>query len=148
GTPMDLEVMEWQNRLQSLFSGQPNFGAPSISRDGTLFTITWHGEPSDALTQQIAAAPEGLQVVIQPAAFPPGELQSLVLQAMEPGLIRGVELVRGSVETDGSGIRFGLASEPDGMTLGQVGQAVADALGRTDVPVRVEVSGAVIPVTG
>lgn len=148
GEPMDLEVMQWQTDLQTAFSTDPNFGSVSISPDRSVFTITWHGAPSHALNQQIAAAPDGLEVVIQPAAFPPGELQLLVAQAMKPGFLSGVRIALGTVENDGSGIHLGLAEEPDGQTLTEVADAIADALGRTDVPIRVEVTGAVIPLAG
>ena len=146
--PMDLAVMQWQSDLQSVFAANPNFGSPSISPDGTVFTIVWFGEPSDALRDRIADAPEGLDVVIQPADFPPGELQQLVVRAMQPDFVTGVQLSTGMVENDASGLRFGIADDPDDRTLDDIGRTLADALGRPDVPVRVEVTGAVIPIPG
>lgn len=147
GDPIGEDVMQWQNALQTAFHGDPNFGSPAISQDGTLFTIVWYGEPTDALQAHVSAAPSGLDVEIQSADFPPGELQRLVAQAMEPGLVPGVEIALGAVENDASGIRFGLAKEPAG-TLEEIGAAIADALGRPDVPIRVDVSGTVIPING
>lgn len=148
GEPMHLEVMEWQNSLQAEFYGNPNFGALAISPDGAVFTITWHGAPSAALEQHIAAAPDGLEVVVQPADFPPAELQQLVAEAMKPGLISGVEIAMGGVENDGSGIHLGLTEEPEGQSVADVAEAIGAALDRTDVPIRVEVTGGVIPITG
>lgn len=147
-TPMDLSVMQWQTDLQLAFQTNPDFGSPEISPDGRVFTITWHGEPSDELRAHIAAAPEGLEVLIRPADFPPGELQELVQRAMRSGLVPGVELVLGAVEGDASGIRFGLAAEPQGSTLDEIEEAIAAALGRSDVPVHVEISGGVVPILG
>ncbi|PKI92241.1 hypothetical protein CW368_05285 [Actinomycetales bacterium SN12] len=147
GGATDGDVMRWQTALQSAFHGDPNFGSPWISQDGTLFTIVWYGEPTDALRAHVSEAPSGLDVVIHSADFPPGELQELVARAMKPGLVPGVQLVLGAVENDASGIRLGLAEEPE-KTLEEIGAAIADALGRPDVPVRVEVSGAVIPIGG
>lgn len=146
--PIDIELLEWQNSLQTELSGNPNLGALAISPDRTVFTITWYGAPSTALEQQIAAAPDGLEVVIQPADFPPAELQQLVTDAMRPGLISGVEIALGGVENDGSGIHLGLVEEPDGQSLADVTEAIAAALQRTDVPIRVEVTGSVIPIAG
>lgn len=144
---IDDDVMRWQTALQSAFHSDPNFGSPAISQDGAVFTIVWYGQPTDALRSHVAAAPAGLDVVIHPADFPPGELQQLVVRAMKPGLVPGVQFVLGAVENDSSGIRLGLAEEPE-TALEEIGTAVADALGRPDVPVRVEVSGAVVPIVG
>lgn len=148
GEPMDLEVMTWQTDLQTAFYADPNFGSVAISPDRSVFTITWHGAPSPALEQHIAAAPGGLEVVIQPADFPPGELQQLVSRAMKPGFLPGIQIAVGAVENDGSGIHLGLAEEPEGQTLAEVAHALGTALDRTDVPIRVEVTGAVIPIAG
>lgn len=147
-SPVDAAVMHWQTELQLAFQGDPNFGSPEISPDGAVFTITLHGEPSAALKKHIERAPEGLDVAIRAADFPPGELRELLPEAMKPGLVPGIDIVMGSVENDGSGLRFGLAAQPEGMTLEEIGQAIGEALELTGVPVRVEISGAVIPING
>lgn len=138
--PIDAVTSEWIDSLQVAVMADPSFGAVAISPDRTTVTITWYGEPSRTLTEQLAAAPEGLAVVIQEAAFQPGELQALVGQAMQPDLLPGVRVSMGAVENDGSGIRIGVWELPDGSTEADLARQLAAAIGRPDVPVTVEIA--------
>ncbi|WP_424445859.1 hypothetical protein [Microbacterium sp. CH-015] len=135
--PIDLATTEWMNALQHAIANDPNFGTVAISPDRTTVTITWHGQPNATLTTQIAAAPDGLTVVIQEAAFQPGELQALIGL---PDLIPGLRVTMGGMENDGSGLRIGIWELPDGLTEDDVAQELAAAIGRPDVPITVEVA--------
>lgn len=147
--PIDLETMEWLDRLQGELAGDANFGSPAISKDRSTVTIPWYGTPSAGLEGLIAGAPEKLTVVIQPAAFQPGELIELAQRAVSAqGLVSGVQVAMGGPAPDASGITIGIVELPVGRTLEELGTAFAQALQRTDVPVAVEVSGAVTPISG
>ncbi|MHA6695924.1 hypothetical protein [Homoserinimonas sp. A520] len=146
---IDAETMTWIDRLQRELGDDENFGSPAISRDRSTVTITWFGEPSARLQGLIAEAPEELTVVIQSAAFRPAELAELVrLAVATPGMVGGVEVAMGSPAVDGSGITIGIVELPAGRSLEQLGIDIAEALGRTDVPVTVEVSGRIVPIRG
>jgi hypothetical protein len=146
---IDLDTMNWLDRLQRELAEDDNFGSPAISEDRTTVTITWFGEPSPRLHELIAEAPETLTVVVRPAAFRPAELSELVKRAATaPGPVAGVEVAMGYAETDGSGIRIGIVELPAGRTLSELGAEFATALGRIDVPVTVEVSGRMVPAVG
>ncbi|WP_411700896.1 hypothetical protein [Conyzicola sp.] len=146
---IDGDTMNWLDRVQRELAEDENFGSPAISEDRATVTITWFGEPSALLRELIAAAPESLTVVIQPAAFRPAELAELVERAVaSPGLVAGVEVAMGHPENDGSGIRIGIVALPEGRTTGELATDFAAALGRVDVPVTVEVSGRMVPAVG
>ncbi len=138
--PIDIDTMDWLTALQAAVMNDPSFGTVAISPDRTTVTITWYGEPSTTLRQQVDVAPDGVEVVIQPAAFPPAELQELVGKAMAPDLLPGVRVTMGGAENDGSGLRVGIWELPQGSTLEDVAQRLGDALGRPDVPITVEVA--------
>ncbi|MEZ3160663.1 hypothetical protein AB1K54_08965 [Microbacterium sp. BWT-B31] len=144
--PLDLETMQWVNELDRALHGDPSFGAVAI--DGPAVTITWYGPRSALLDTLIASAPDGLDVIVQPADFSPGELHDLVLAAMAPGAVPGVQLAMGHVRNDGSGLHFGIVELPPGVTEEYVAHLIGQAMGRSDVPITVEVSGAVMPVSG
>ncbi|WP_129590435.1 hypothetical protein [Cryobacterium aureum] len=147
--PVDLETMQWLDRLQGELTGDANFGSPSISKDRSTITIIWYGTPSARLEELVAAAPEKLTVVIQPAVFRPAELNELTQRAVTiPGLVPGVHVAMGSPAPDASGITIGIVELPAGRTLEQLGTAFAQALHRPDVPITVEVSGTVVPING
>lgn len=137
---IDLDTMNWLNALQFAVMNDPNFGTVAISPDRTTVTITWYGDPGTTLQQQIDAAPENIEVVIQPAKFRPAELQELIGKAMTPDLLSGIRVTMGGAENDGSGLRFGIGELPKGSTLDSVAQQLADALGRPDVPITIEVA--------
>lgn len=146
--PIAVETGEWLDRLQNAVAGDPSFGTVAISADRGTVTITWYGDPSDTLRHHLDAAPDDLEVVLQPAAFVPAELAELVGLAMTPDLVPGVKVALGGVENDASGIHLGIHELPAGTTLDQVGRDVAAAIGRPDVPVSVEVTGPVVPLGG
>lgn len=146
--PIETEVMAWLDRLQLAVMSDPDYGTTAISLDRTTVTVTWFGEPSATLREHLDAAPDGITVLVHAAAFPPAELQQLVVQAMGEGFLPGVQIAMGGVENDGSGIDFGVAEMPEGSTLEQLAADIAAALQRPDVPVRVEESGPVIPISG
>lgn len=146
--PMDAATIDWIDSLQTAVQDDPNFGSVAISEDRTTVTITWFGEPSATLREQIDAAPAKVRAVVQPAAFRPAELQELVQEAMRSGLVPGIEVTSGGPENDGSGLQLSIAELPAGRTLQDVGHDLAAALGRSDVPITVEVSGPVIPFAG
>jgi hypothetical protein len=100
------------------------------------------------LHELIAEAPEALTVVVHPAAFRPAELNALVQRAVAQGLVPGVQVAMAGPANDASGINIGILELPTEWTLERLGTAFAQALGRPDVPVTVEVSGAVIPISG
>lgn len=137
---IEIDTMNWLNDLQFAVMNDPNFGTVAISSDRLTVTITWYGEPSTTLQQQIDAAPEDIKVVIQPAKFRPAELQELIGKAMSPDLLPGIRVTMGGAENDGSGLRFGIWELPKGSTLGGVAEQLADAIGRPDVPITVEVA--------
>lgn len=138
--PVDEHTMTWLTDLQVALAGDSGFGTVAISADHATVTITWFGDPSPALEQQVAAAPDGVTVVVQPAAFAPAALQDLVGRAMVPGLLPGIRVTMGGTENDGSGLRIGIEELPRGRTLEEVAAQLADALGRPDVPITVEVA--------
>lgn len=70
------------------------------------------------------------------------------MRAMQPGVVAGVQIATGGPEQDGSGLHFGLVENPKDQSLAEVADEIGRALDRTDVPIRVEVSGAVVPITG
>lgn len=144
---IDIDTMNWLNALQFAVMNDPNFGTIAISPDRTTVSITWFGEPSVTLQQQTDAAPEGLKVVIQPAKFQPAELQELIMQAMSPGLLPGIRVTMGGAENDGSGLRFGVWELPSGSTPEGVAEQLADALGRPDVPIVIEIAQ-IVPADG
>lgn len=146
--PVDDASLAWLDRLQTAVQDDPDFGSVAISRDRTTVTITWFGEPSATLREQMDTAPEKLRVVLQAAAFRPAELRELVLEAMRPGRMPGVQITSGGPENDGSGLRLGISELPDGRTPQDVGHQIAAALDRTDVPISVEVTGYVAAFTG
>ena len=145
--PMDDTTTKWLDRLQTTMRDDPNFGSVAISEDRATVTVTWFGDPSATLQEQIDAAPAKLRVVVQAAAFRPAELQELVQEAMRPGLVPGVRVTTGGPENDGSGLRLTIEELPAGQSLQDVGRDIATALSRTDVPVSVEV-GSVMPIAG
>ena len=145
---IDSATVDWIDSLHTAVQDDPDFGSVAISEDRATVTITWFGEPSAALRQQLDAAPAKVRTVVQPAAFRPAELQELVLEAMRPGAVPGVEVTSGGAENDGSGLRLGILELPAGRTLQDVGHDIAAAIGRTDVPIAVEVSGPVLPLAG
>lgn len=145
---IDATTAEWIESLQTAVRNDPNFGSVAISADRATVTITWFSEPSVTLRTQIDAAPADVEVVVQSAAFRTGELQDLVLKAMRPGLVPGVQVTTGGPENDGSGLRFTILELPAGQTLEDVGHDIATALERTDVPISVEVSGPVTAISG
>lgn len=146
-TAIDTTTSGWIESLQTAVRDDPDFGSLAISEDHDTVTITWYREPSATLREQIRSAPAALEVVVQAAAFRPAELQGLVLEAMRPGLVPGVQVTSGGSEADGSGLRLGISELPAGQTPGDVAHDIAAALGRTDVPISIEVSGPVIAIT-
>jgi hypothetical protein len=144
--PISTGTADWLTRLQMSMDNDPRFGTVAISEDRATVTITWHGEPSAELSSLIGEAPDELAVVIQQAAFVPDELNALV--ARTPRLIPDIQVAMAGMENDGSGIWIGILELPAGRSLADVGTAFAEALGRPDVPVRVELSGAVTPLPG
>lgn len=147
--PIDLETMQWLDRLQGELTGEANFGSPAISKDRSTVTIIWYGTPSVRLEELVSDAPEKLTVVIQPAVFRPAELNELTQRAVTTqGLVPGVEVAMGSPAPDASGITIGIVELPAGRTLPQLGIEFAQALQRPDVPISVEVSGTVVPING
>jgi hypothetical protein len=137
---VDVETMTWLTDLQAALAGDPGFGTVALSPDRSTVTITWFGEHSTALQAQVAAAPAGVAVVVQPADFRPADLQELVGRAMVPDLLPGIRVTMGGAENDGSGLRIGIQALPRGRTLEDVAAQLADALGRPDVPITVEVA--------
>lgn len=146
--PIGDATLEWIDSLQTAVRSDPDFGSVAISKDRTTVTVTWFGDPSAALREQIDAAPASLRVVVQAATFRPAVLQELVHEAMRPGLVPGIRVTTGNPENDGSGLQFSIEELPAGQSLEEIGRDIATALGRTDVPVSVEVSGPVIPFAG
>ncbi len=144
--PIGVEIYDWLNGLQMSLDGDARYGTVAISEDRETVTITWHGEPSDELAAIIDEAPDTITVALQHAEFLPGELNALVVRT--PGLIPDFQVAMAGMENDGSGIWVGIVELPDGNSLADVGTAFAEALGRPDVPVRVELSGAVMPING
>jgi hypothetical protein len=145
---IDAATSDWIEGLQTSVQDDPRFGSVAISEDRATVTITWFRDPSATLRAQMDVAPANLRVVVQAAAFPPAELQELVLEAMRPGLVPGIEVTSGGPENDGSGLQVGIVELPAGQTLEDVGHDIAAALERTDVPISVEVSGPVIAFSG
>ncbi|GEM_PF-4363042 len=138
--PVDEQTMTWLTDLQLALADDPGFGTVAISADRATVTITWFGDRSPALEEQVAAAPDGVAVVVRPADFAPAELQDLVREAMTPDLLPGVRVTMGGAENDGSGLRLGIEELPPGRTLEEVAAQLADALGRPDVPITLEVA--------
>ena len=145
---MDAATSDWIEGLQTAVRDDPNFGSVAISEDRATVTITWFGDPSTTLQDQIDAAPAKLRVVVQAATFRPAVLQELVREAMQPGLVPDIRVTTGGAENDGSGLRLTIEELPAGQSLEDVGHDIATALGRTDVPITVEVSGPIIPFAG
>lgn len=146
--PIDLATMEWLTRIQLVFAQDPNFGSPAISPDRTTVTLPWFGTPSTQLEQMIAEAPADLTVVLQSAAFRPGELTELAQKAVTTrGLVPDVQVAMGGANPDASGIMIGIVKLPTGRTLDSLGAEFAKALNRPDIPVTVEVSGEMIPIS-
>lgn len=54
--PIDLETMQWLDRLQGELTGEANFGSPAISKDRSTVTIIWYGTPSVRLEELIGRA--------------------------------------------------------------------------------------------
>lgn len=147
--PVDLETMQWLDRLQGELTGDANFGSPAISKNRSTVTIIWYGTPSARLEELVAEAPEKLIVIIHPAVFRPAELNELAQRAVTTqGLVTGVKVAMGSPTPDASGITIGIVELPAGHTLEQLGTAFAQALQRPDVPIAVEVSGMIVPFNG
>ncbi|MEU4363043.1 hypothetical protein [Promicromonospora sp. NPDC023987] len=146
--PVDAATSDWIANLQTAVRDDPDFGTVAISEDRATVTITWFGDPSAILQDQIDAAPAKLRVVVQAAAFRPAVLQELVREAMRPGLVPDIRVTTGGAENDGSGLRLTIEELPAGQSLDDVGHDIATALGRTDVPISVEVSGPVMPISG
>lgn len=146
---VDLETMEWLDRLQGELTGDANFGSPAISDDRSTVTLTWFGTPSARLEELVAEAPKDLTVVIQSALFRPAELNELTQRAVTTqGMVPSVQVAMGSPAADASGITIGIVELPAGRSLAQLGTAFAQALERPDVPVEVEVSGTIVPING
>lgn len=143
-TPISGEVMTWIDELQTTLHLDPNLGSVAIDDSRSVVTVPWFGEPSDALRELIGRAPAGLQVIVQSTDFRPADLQALVLQAMARDAIPGVEIAMGNVRNDASGIEFGLAELPFGLTEDDVATLIADVLARPDVPITVTVSGPIV----
>ncbi|GAA4712017.1 hypothetical protein APR04_000740 [Promicromonospora umidemergens] len=146
--PVDAATSDWITNLQNAVRDDPDFGSVAISEDRITVTLTWFGDPSATLREQIDAAPAKLRVVVQAADFRPAELQELVRESMQPGLVPGIQVTTGGAENDGSGLQLGISELPAGQTLQDVGHDIATALDRTDVPITVEVTGQVIAFTG
>jgi len=146
--PIGVETMDWLTTVQTTLSGDPNFGVVAIDDTRSTVTITWFGDVTPALGALLAEAPEDIEIVVQPADFPPGELQALVSRAMELGTVPGVQIATGYVRNDASGLDFGVVELPANSSVEDVGRRIGEALQRTDVPIDVEVSGAVVPLSG
>jgi len=145
--PMGVETADWLTTVQTTLGGDPNLGVVAIDETRSTVTITWFGAVTPALDVLLADAPEDIEVVVQPADFAPGELQALVSQTMEPGTVPGVEIAMGYVRNDGSGLDFGIVELPANSSVEDVSRRIGEALQRTDVPIDVEVSGAVVPIS-
>ena len=146
---VDLETMEWLDRLQGELTGDANFGSPVISDDRSTVTLTWFGTPSARLGELVAEAPKDLTVVIQSALFRPAELNELTQRAVTTkGLVPGVQVAMGSPAVDAAGITIGIVELPAGRSLEQLGIAFAQALERPVVPIEVEVSGTIMAING
>lgn len=146
--PIGVETLDWLTELQSSLEGDPRLGAVAIDETRSTATVTWHGEPSITLQELIARAPADLEVVLQAAVFRPGDLQQLVLRAMEPTAIPGLEIATGNVRNDGSGLEFGIVDLPQGLTEKDVAASISELLQRPDLPITVTVSGRVVPIQG
>ena len=147
--PVDLETMKWLDRLQGELTEDANFGSPTISTDRSTVTVIWYGMPSARLEELVAEAPEKLNVITQSAAFRPAELNALTQRAVATRwLVPGAEVAMSSPAPDASGITIGIVALPTGHTLEQLGIEFAQALQRPDVPITVEVSGAIVPFNG
>ncbi|WP_129790007.1 hypothetical protein [Promicromonospora panici] len=145
---IDSATVDWLESLQTAVRDDPDFGSVAISEDHATVTITWFGEPSAALREQLDMAPAKVRAVVQPAAFRPAELQELVRQAMRDGLVPGIDVTVAGPRNDGSGLQLSILELPAGRSLQDVGHDIATALGRPDVPITVDVSGPVVPITG
>lgn len=146
--PIGIETLDWLTELQTSLESDPRLGAVAIDESRSIVTVTWHGEPSTALQEFIARAPADVEVVLQAAAFIPGDLQKLVLQAMEPNAVPGLQIATGHVQNDGSGLEFGIVELPQGLTEEDVAASISEVLQRPDVPITVTVSGPVVPIQG
>lgn len=147
--PIDGVIMEWIDEVQSRLYYDERFGTLAISDDRSAVTIGWFGEPSEELRMLVDDAPADLEVTVYPTDFTQGELQKLVSAAMVQGLVPGVSVAVGYVQNDGSGIHLGIVDEPrGGVTLDDVADAFAKALGRPDVPITIKVSGEIVPLSG
>ena len=146
--PIGVETLDWLTELQTSLESDPRLGAVAIDESRSTVTVTWHGEPSTALQELIARAPADVEVVLQAAAFRPADLQKLVLRAMEPDALPGLEIATGNVRNDGSGLEFGIVDLPHGLTEEDVAASLAEVLQRPDLPITVTVSGPVVPIQG
>ena len=146
--PIGVETLDWLAELQTSLQSDPRLSAVAIDESRSIVTVTWHGEPSTALQELIARAPADVEVVLRAAAFVPGDLQKLVLRAMEPNAVPCLQIASGHVRNDGSGLEFGIVELPQGLTEQDVAASIAEVLQRPDVPITVTVSGPVVPIQG
>ncbi|MEV8136622.1 hypothetical protein [Microbacterium aurantiacum] len=141
--PVTVETLDWMTEVQAILHDDPRLGAVAIDESRSTVTVTWFGEQDSTVEELIARAPGGLEVVVQPADFLPGDLQDMVVDAMQPDAVPGVEMTLGHARNDGSGLEFGIVELPGGLTESDVAALIAESLERPDIPITVTVTGAV-----
>lgn len=143
--PVAVEVLDWTTEVEAVLHDDPRLGTVAIDESRSTVTVTWFGEQDSTVNELIARAPTGLEVVVQPADFLPGDLQDMVVDAMQPDAVPGVEMALGHARNDGSGLEFGIVELPGGLTESDVAALIAESLERPDIPITVTVTGAVRP---
>jgi hypothetical protein len=118
-----MELVGLQNALHERFGDSPDLGTQEISRDRTVFTIRWFGNPPAqllALVESYQDAP--FEIRLEQTRFRPGDLlaEARRLLSEHPGVVTGA-----GPRNEGNGVTVSIdpavAADPDETTLRSLG---------------------------
>ncbi|MCW2510469.1 MAG: hypothetical protein JWP68_3617 [Modestobacter sp.] len=136
GVPSGIyDVLE---RLSAAAGDSPDLGTTGISLDRTRLTVRWFGDLPAGVQAVLDSAGEGLEVVVQPTEFRPGDLRAVAARlAGEHGDV----VAAASARPEGDGIEV-LVPPVVAEAAGGPQQALAAAGVSSDVPLFAEIGAA------
>lgn len=131
-------IYDLLERLTAAAGDSPDLGTPGISLDRTRLTVRWFGELPAAVRAVLDSAGPGLEVVVQPTALRPGDLQTEAERLLRE---HGGVVAAATPRPEGDGIEVLV---PPGVAerAGGAAQALAAAGVGSDVPLSAEVGEA------
>jgi hypothetical protein len=130
-------IYDLLERLSAVAGDSPDLGTPGISLDRTRLTVRWFGEVPAAVRAVLADHP-GVDVVVQPTDFRPGDLRA---EAERLVRAHGEAVAAATARPEGDGIEVLVPPRLAG-AAGGAAQALAAAGVGSDVPLFAEVGEA------